>query len=145
MPTTDEGGWSTLDESLRSLGETQLQIQVATVIGYDTQALGLMAVAAALGGVLLALQSTLEQFWWIASLIAATLSIVACLVSLSFASTDAVGQSLRLALADSHEAGEIQPGVVKSIADAVADNLPALTRRRLATRLRSGCCCSASR
>jgi hypothetical protein len=135
MPATDDPNWSMLEQSLRPLGETQLQIQVATAIGYDTQALGLMAVAAAVGGVLLALESTLEHFWWIASLVASTVSIVACLASLSFASTDAVGQNLRLALADSHAADEIQSGIVESISEAVVKNEPALTRRRTATKI----------
>ncbi|MGO9763141.1 MAG: hypothetical protein ACLP1Q_17960 [Solirubrobacteraceae bacterium] len=40
-----------VNRSLLSLGEAKLAIQAATSIGYDTQALGLMAVAVALIGV----------------------------------------------------------------------------------------------
>lgn len=138
MPTRQDRNWSILDEALRSLGEAQLQIQVATSIGYDTQALGLMAVGAALGGVLLALQSTLEHGWWVASLVFAVLSVFVCLMSLSLASADEVGQNLRAALDDVHTAEEVKEGIVESIARAVADNKPALSRRRAATRVALG-------
>jgi hypothetical protein len=40
-----------LADALLSVGEAKLGIQAATSIGYDTQALGLMAVAVALAGV----------------------------------------------------------------------------------------------
>jgi len=138
MPSESDSGWSAFDESLRSLGEAQLQIQAATSIGYDTQALGLMAVDAALAGVVLALQSTLESFYWIASVSVAVGSIVACMVSLSFGSTDQLGQDLAAALADPHTADEIQATIVRSIADAVAANRPTLIGRRTATKVALG-------
>jgi hypothetical protein len=139
MATEEDAARSALEESLRGLGETQLEIQVATALGYDTQALGLMAVAAGLGGVLLALQSTLEQFWWITSLIAAVLSILACIASLSIAHVDKTGQHLTDALNDKdHPPREIQQAVTKSIAKAVDDNRPSLERREEWTRVALG-------
>ena len=56
---------SGLSESLLSVGETKLAIQAATSIGYDTQALGLMAVAVALAGVDVALMGALGVLWWL--------------------------------------------------------------------------------
>jgi len=54
-----------LSEALLSVGEAKLGIQAATSIGYDTQALRLMAVAVALAGVNVALMSELGVLWWL--------------------------------------------------------------------------------
>ena len=48
-----------LADALLSIGEAKLGIQAAISVGYDTQALGLMAVAVALAGVDVALVSHL--------------------------------------------------------------------------------------
>ena len=138
MPSVNDAGWGALDESLRSLGEAQLQIQVATSTGYDTQALGLMAVDAALAGVLFAAQSTLESAFWITSVVVAIVSILACMVALSQGSTDKLGQDLAAALDDPHTAEEIQGTIVHSIAQAISANAPTLAGRRAATRLALG-------
>jgi hypothetical protein len=47
------------------MGETKLGVQAALSIGYDTQALGLMAVAVALAGVNVALINDLGVLWWL--------------------------------------------------------------------------------
>ena len=56
---------SDLVDALLSMGETKLGIQATTSIGYDTQALGLMAVAVALAGVNVALMGALGVLWWL--------------------------------------------------------------------------------
>jgi hypothetical protein len=54
-----------LTDALLSVGEAKLGIQAAISVGYDTQALGLMAVAVALAGVDVALLSHLGVLWWL--------------------------------------------------------------------------------
>jgi hypothetical protein len=86
-----------LADALLSIGGTKLGIQAATSIGYDTQALGLMAVAVALAGVNVALTSALGVLWWL-PLFGLVASLAIGIAALSQPEIE-TGQNLSLALA----------------------------------------------
>jgi hypothetical protein len=117
-----------LADALLSVGEAKLGIQAATSIGYDTQVLGLMAVAVALAGVNVALMSALGVLWWLSlSGLAASLAIGVAALSQPEIET---GQNLSLALATDRAEAERQL-LVRSVADAIDGNARLLAGKRL--------------
>jgi hypothetical protein len=85
-----------VSQSLLSLGEAKLAIQAATSIGYDSQALGLMAVAVALIAVDVALMGGLGRAWWL-PLIGLGASLLISVAAISQPEID-TGQDITLAL-----------------------------------------------
>jgi hypothetical protein len=111
-------------QSLLSLGETKLTIQTATTIGYDTQALGLMAVAVALIGVDVALMHSLGRIWWL-PLIGLGASLPISIAVVSQPAIDS-GQNLTQALDMDATEDETDELVLTSIAQAIDDNTESL-------------------
>ena len=108
-------------QSLLSLGETKLAIQTATTIGYDTQALGLMAVAVALIGVDVALMRSLGRIWWL-PLIGLGASLLISIAVVSQPGIDS-GQNLTQALDMDASEDQTDELVLRSIAQAIATTL----------------------
>jgi hypothetical protein len=67
---------------LRSLGETQLQIQFTLLSAYDARAIGLLATNAALAAAVIASADMVGRLWW-ASLIGLLVASLPCIVALS--------------------------------------------------------------
>lgn len=111
-------------QSLLSLGETKLAIQTATTIGYDTQALGLMAVAVALIGVDVALMRSLGRIWWL-PLIGLGASLLISIAVVSQPGIDS-GQNLTQALDMDASEDQTDELVLRSIAQAIDDNAASL-------------------
>ena len=119
---------SDLVDALLSMGEAKLGIQAATSIGYDTQALGLMAVAVALAGVNVALMGALGVLWWLPlGGLSASLAIGVAALSQPEIET---GQNLSLALATDKPDAEHRL-LVRSVADAIDRNAGLLTGKRV--------------
>jgi hypothetical protein len=122
-----------LSDALLSIGETKLGIQAATSIGYDTQALGLMAVAVALAGLDVALTGELGVLWWLPlSGLAASLAISVAALSQPEIET---GQKLSLVVAIGDDVDVMQRLLLKSVACAIDANTELLAgKRALVTR-----------
>jgi hypothetical protein len=109
-----------LSQSLLSMGETKLGVQAALSIGYDTQALGLMAVAVALAGVNVALISDLGVLWWLPlGGLAASLAVSIATISQPEIET---GQNLTFAIAMDGTTEERRRSLLESVTDAIDVN-----------------------
>ncbi len=117
-----------LADALLTVGGAKLGIQAATSIGYDTQALGLMAVAVALAGVNVALMGALGVLWWLPlSGLAPSLAVGVAALSQPEIET---GQNLSLAL----EAGKAEAErqlLLTSVAEAIDGNTHLLAGKRV--------------
>jgi hypothetical protein len=117
-----------VSQSLLSLGEAKLAIQAATSIGYDSQALGLMAVAVALIAVDVALMGGLGRAWWLPLIgLGASLLISAAAISQPEIDT---GQDITLALRMDATDAQTDDLVLTSIAQAIDDNTEYLQDKR---------------
>lgn len=117
-----------LSGALLSVGEAKLGIQAAMSIGYDTQALGLMAVAVALAGVNVALMSELGVLWWL-PLAGLAMSLAISVAAISQPEIE-TGQNLSLAIL-MDGAGEARRRLLlRSVADAIDANTELLAGRR---------------
>jgi hypothetical protein len=117
-----------VNQSLLSLGEAKLGIQAATSIGYDTQALGLMAVAVALIGVNVALARGLGPIWWL-PLGGLGGSLLISVAAISQPEID-TGQDVSLALRMDVNGEQTDRLVLTSIAQAINDNTRSLQDKR---------------
>lgn len=120
---------SDLSESLLSLGETKLAIQATTSIGYDTQALGLMAVAVALASVNVALMGDLGAVWWL-PLPSLTASLGTSIAAISQPTEIETGQNLKLTMNVGATIEEQQRLLLENIADAIDINTGSLAGKR---------------
>src|ERR1700722_12404865 len=111
-------------QSLLSLGETKLAIQTATTIGFDTQALGLMAVAVALIGVDVALMRSLGRTWWL-PLIGLGASLLISIAAMSQPGIDS-GHDLTQVLDMDATEDQTDELVLTSIAQAIGHNAESL-------------------
>jgi len=119
---------SDLTESLLSMGEVKLGIQSATSVGYDTQALGLMAVAVGLAAVDIALMSDLGVLWWLPLAgLAASLTIGVATISQPEIET---GQNLTLAMGMDGTIEGRRDLLLRSLADAIEANTDSLAGKR---------------
>lgn len=119
---------SDLSEALLSVGETKLAIQAATSIGYDTQALGLMAVAVALAGVNVALMGVLGALWWIPlPALAGSLTISVATISQPEIET---GQNLTLAVVMDDTLEARRQLLLESVTEAIDGNIESLADKR---------------
>jgi hypothetical protein len=119
---------SDLSEMLLSVGETKLVIQASMSIGYDTQALGLMAVAVALASVNVALMDTLGVLWWLSLPgLAASLTTSVATISQSEIET---GQNLTLAVAMDDSVEARRRLLLESITEAIDVNIESLEDKR---------------
>ena len=124
---------SDLSEALLSIGETKLAIQAATSIGYDTQALGLMAVAVALAGVNVALMGDLGVLWWLPLPgLAASLTISVATISQLEIET---GQNLTLAVAMEGTVEARRQLLLESVTEAIDANIESLADKRVLVTL----------
>jgi hypothetical protein len=114
--------------SLLSLGEAKLTIQAAMSIGYDTQALGLMAVSVALTGVDVALRSGLGWIWWL-PLIGLGGSVFTGVAALSQPEVD-TGPDVGLILRIDATAEQTEELVLASLAGAIERNAVSLVDKR---------------
>jgi hypothetical protein len=105
------------NQSLLSLGEAKLAIQAATSIGYDTQALGLMAVAVALIGVRVVLMHGFGPVWWL-SLVGLGGALFTSIAAISQPEID-TGQEVTLALRMDATDEQTDRLLVTSIAQAI--------------------------
>jgi hypothetical protein len=117
-----------VSQSLLSLGEAKLAIQAATSIGYDSQALGLMAVAVALIAVDVALMGGLGRAWWL-PLIGLGASLLISVAAISQPEID-TGQDITLALRMDATDAQTDELVLTSIAQAIDDNTEYLQDKR---------------
>jgi hypothetical protein len=118
-----------LSKALLSVGEAKLGIQAAMSIGYDTQALGLMAVAVALAGVNVALMGELGVLWWLPLPgLAASLTISVAAISQPEIET---GQDLSLAIAMDGTVEARRRLLLRSVADAIDANTKLLAGQRV--------------
>jgi hypothetical protein len=116
-------------EPVRSLAETQLQIQYAVLGGLDTQALGILGVDVALAAVAVAAQSILEHLWWM-SLIGLAASATVCFVAL-VGSDDRVGPKINSTLDHAHAAADedaVNQYVAEQLSAAISVNEPHIER-----------------
>jgi hypothetical protein len=126
MRTLEDGPqpMNDLSEALLSVGETKLGIQAAMSIGYDTQALGLMAVAVALAGLNVALMSELGVLWWL-PLTGLTMSLAIGVVAISQPEIE-TGQNLSLAIAMNGDVEARRRLLLRSVAYAIDANIESL-------------------
>jgi hypothetical protein len=117
-----------LFKSLLSVGQAKLSIQAATSIGYDTQALGLMAVTVALAGVNVALTSDLGPLWWL-PLAGLAASFAISIIAIAQPEIE-TGQNLGLAIAMGGTAEERHRLLLDSVIDAIAVNIDSLADKR---------------
>jgi hypothetical protein len=130
QPTSD------LSEALLSIGEAKLGIQAATSIGYDMQALGLMAVAVALASVNVALMNELGVLWWL-PLSSFAASLASGVVALSQPEIE-TGQNLSLVMATEDDIEAKRQLLLRSAASAIDVNTQLLASKRvLVTRATS--------
>jgi hypothetical protein len=118
-----------LADALLSVGEAKLGIQAAISVGYDTQALGLMAVAVALAGVDVALVSHLGILWWL-PLPAFAASLAISVVSISQPEIE-TGQNLSLAIVMDGAAATRHRLLLNSLVDATEANIESLANKRM--------------
>jgi hypothetical protein len=122
-----------VSQTLVSLASTKLAIQAATSIGYDSQALGLMAVAVALIGVNVALVRDLGPLWWL-PIFGLGASLLMSTAAISQPGLD-TGQSVTQALRINATYEQTDGLVLADIAQAIDDNLrPLEAKRGLVTR-----------
>jgi hypothetical protein len=93
-------------------------------IGYDTQALGLMAVAVALAGLNVALMSELGVLWWL-PLTGLTMSLAIGVVAISQPEIE-TGQNLSLAIAMNGDVEARRRLLLRSVAYAIDANIESL-------------------
>jgi hypothetical protein len=118
-----------LSGELLSVGEAKLGIQAAVSIGYDTQALGLMAVAVALAGLDIALTSELGVLWWLPLFgLAASLAISVAALSQPEIET---GQNLSLVIAMDDGVEATRQLLLSSVAYAIEANIESLAGKRV--------------
>lgn len=126
--TSNSQTMNDLSESLLSIGEAKLGVQVATSVGYDTQALGLMAVAVGLAAVNIALMSDLGLLWWLPLIgLAASLMIGVATISQPEIET---GQKLSLIKAMDGTIEERRELLITSLAEAIDVNTASLAGKR---------------
>jgi hypothetical protein len=117
-----------VSHSLLSLGQAKLEIQAATSIGYDTQALGMMAVAVALISINVALIHGLGPAWWL-PLVGLGASVLICIAAISQPEIE-TGQNVTLALCADATERQVDDLVLMSIAQALDDNIETLKAKR---------------
>ncbi len=118
-----------LSDELLSVGEAKLGIQAAISVGYDTQALSLMAVAVALAGVDIALVGQLGVLWWLPLPgLAASLAISVAAVSQPEIET---GQNLSLVIVMDGAVETRRRLLLRSVANAIDANTKLLAGRRV--------------
>lgn len=120
---------SDLSESLLSVGKTKLAIQAATSIGYDTQALGLMAVAVALAGVNVALMGALGVLWWL-PLPGLAASLGTSVAAISQPTEIETGQNLKLTMDVVASTEDQRRLLLENVADAIDINTRSLAGKR---------------
>ncbi len=118
----------TVNRSLLSLGEAKLEIQAATSIGYDTQALGLMTVAVALIGVDVTLINGLGLVWWV-PVVTLGASLLISVVAISQPEID-TGENVTMALRMNATDAQTDHLVLAGIAQAIDNNIEALNGKR---------------
>jgi hypothetical protein len=118
-----------LSGALLSVGDAKLGIQAATSIGYDTQALGLMAVAVALAGLDIALTSELGVLWWL-PLAGLAVSLAIGVVAISQPEIE-TGQNLSLVIAMDDDVEAKRQLLLRSVADAIDANTELLAGKRV--------------
>jgi hypothetical protein len=116
------------NQSLITLGEAKLAIQAAISVGYDTQALGLMAVAVALIGVNVALLDNLGAVWWLPT-VALGGALFTSIAAISQPEID-TGQDITPSLLMEATDEQTNGLVLTSIAQAIDYNTEALQDKR---------------
>lgn len=108
--------------SLKSLGEAQLQIQFTLSSMHDTQALGILALNAALLAVAVGTRDLLGHLWWMA-LIGLFLSSLPCVIVLG-RSREQMGPDLGslFSEAEKRTADEMDELIAKSVSGSIAVN-----------------------
>ncbi len=107
---------------LRSLGESQLQIQFTQSSMYDTQAMGILALNSALLAAAIAAKDLLGHLWWLA-LVGLLMSSVPCVLALGRA-VEQFGPEVEglLGEAVARSEGEMNQLIAGSIATSLAVN-----------------------
>jgi hypothetical protein len=115
---------------LRSLGETQLQIQFTLSSVYDTQAMGILALNGGLAAAAIAADKLLGHFWWLA-LLGLLASSLFCAFALGVRSEE-TGPELDflIPVAIGATAEEIDQAIVIGVSEAIQDNIPKLDSKR---------------
>ena len=107
---------------MRALGERQLQIQFTLSSMYDTQAMGLLGLNAALAAAAVAGDQLLGHFWWLTLIGLLVSSILAG--SALFIRAEEVGLDLTFNIENAEEATktEMDRGIVVALSEAIDDN-----------------------
>jgi hypothetical protein len=118
---------------LRSLGETQLQIQFTLLATYDARAIGVLAIDSALAALSIAASGSIGRFWWL-SLVGLLLAGLPCVVALGRASELMALKIARLLpVAGGYADQGMEEALVRSIARAIAGNEADLRAKRALT------------
>jgi hypothetical protein len=114
---------------LRALGELQLQIQFAISSTYDTQAMGILGLNAALAAAAVAGDQLLGRRWWLALIGLMVSSLIAR--SALVARIDKVGLDLTSLVAHAEEASgdEMDQAIVLGLRLAIAENNDGLKKK----------------
>ncbi len=112
--------------SLRALGETQLQIQFTRSSMYDTQALGILALNAALVAAVIAAKDLIGHLWCL-SLIGFVLSSIPSMGALGYIGLrgqEGFGPNVKplLVPARTLSTADMDKVLASSLADAIVDN-----------------------
>jgi hypothetical protein len=107
---------------LRALGERQLQIQFTLSNMYDTQAMGLLGLNAALAAAAVAGDKLLGHLWWLTLIGLLASSVIAG--SALFVRVEEVGLDLttNVGLAEEANRDEMNQAIVAALSEAVDDN-----------------------
>jgi len=107
---------------LRALGERQLQIQFTLSNMYDTQAMGLLGLNAALAAAAVAGDKLLGHLWWLTLIGLLASSVIAG--SALFVRVEEVGLDLttNVGLAEEASRDEMNQAIVAALSEAVDDN-----------------------
>ncbi len=116
--------------SLRSLAESQLQIQYTVSNTYDAQAVGVLALNGALAAAAVASAALLGHDWWLA-LFGLLVSSGFCLIALA-GNADRTGPSVanEISKAESLSAAQIDRGIAEFLAKDLAKNKTHLQGKR---------------
>jgi hypothetical protein len=107
---------------LRELGESQLQIQFTVANGYDSQAMGLLGLNAALAAIAIAGDELLGQLWWLALIGLLVCGLLAG--SALFIRVESIGLNLTVNTTEVVEASrdEIERGILDALSEAIVEN-----------------------
>jgi hypothetical protein len=116
--------------SLRALGECQLQVQFTVSSAYDTQAMGILGLNAALAAAAVAGDKLLGHQWWLALIGLFVSSVLAG--SALFMRADKVGLDLTeiSAIAEGVSGDEMDRAIVTALTEDIDDNDDALAEKR---------------